>query len=306
MSNQEISKPLVTVCLVTYNSSEFIIEALDSVFEQTYQNIELIVSDDCSKDNTVEVCKKWMSDHANRFIHAEVDTVEMNTGVSANCNRGIRKGTGEFIKLFAGDDKLLPNCIEDNVSYMLEHKDADLLFSDMIEFGRGIKDRRNSRKVFFERLTRKQFKTHLLVRNFLTAPSAFYSRSLYDKIGGFDESIPMMEDKPFYIKCVFEGCKFAYQSVPTVAYRIGDQSVSQTVKNNRFEDSKRILFQRVLDRLYVEDKLFWFYRRNEYYARYYPSLKHTMLRGLRFINPAYYYMQYVFLKIRLLLHFKND
>ncbi|MDR0890977.1 MAG: glycosyltransferase [Endomicrobium sp.] len=53
------NNPLVSVCVITYNSSKYVLETLESIKTQTYQNIELIVSDDCSTDDTVEVCENY-------------------------------------------------------------------------------------------------------------------------------------------------------------------------------------------------------------------------------------------------------
>lgn len=55
-----IKNPLVSVIVITYNSSKYVLETLNSVAAQTYDNIELIISDDCSKDNTVEICRNWL------------------------------------------------------------------------------------------------------------------------------------------------------------------------------------------------------------------------------------------------------
>ena len=58
---------LVTVVVVTYNSSKYVLETLDSIFEQTYKNIELIITDDGSSDNTVELCREWLTHYGDRF-----------------------------------------------------------------------------------------------------------------------------------------------------------------------------------------------------------------------------------------------
>ncbi|SEA73058.1 alpha-1,3-rhamnosyltransferase [Xylanibacter ruminicola] len=300
MSNQEIKKPLVTVCIVTYNSSEFIVEALDSVFEQTYQNIELIVSDDCSKDNTVEVCKKWMSEHANRFAHAEVVTSSNNTGVSANSNRGIRKGTGEYIKLLAGDDKLLPNCLEDNVNYMLEHKNTDLLFSDMKVFGQG-QDGTNiiSPAVFFHYFTKKQFKLWNLVYSGLPAPACFMRREVYNRLGGYDETIAFMEDKPFWVKAIWAGCSLQYTNVTTVQYRVNPNALSQTRKSSNYHkmtESRIIASKYFLSQMRDISWMLWLYGKSRYDKEFYPSIKTYALYSLRFTNPYYYYLKYLLYK----------
>ena len=102
--------PLVSIIVITYNSSKYVLETLESAKAQTYQNIELIVSDDCSTDNTVEICHNWIEQNKERFVRTELITVEKNTGIAPNCNRGVKAAKGEWVKLIAGDDVLHQNC----------------------------------------------------------------------------------------------------------------------------------------------------------------------------------------------------
>ena len=64
--------PLVSVAVIAYNSEKYILETLDSVKEQTYDNIELVISDDCSTDNTVKICRHWASQNAQRFSNIQI------------------------------------------------------------------------------------------------------------------------------------------------------------------------------------------------------------------------------------------
>ena len=91
-----MDNPLVSVVVITYNSSKYILECLDSIYNQTYQKIELIISDDCSKDNTVEICRDWLAVNDDRFLGTNLVLSEINTGVSANCNRGVHVSHGEI------------------------------------------------------------------------------------------------------------------------------------------------------------------------------------------------------------------
>ena len=100
------NNPLVSIVVVTYNSSEFVLETLESAKIQTYKNIELIVTDDCSKDNTLEIVKDWVDKNKDSFIHTLVLEATVNTGISGNCNRGCNASKGEYIKTIAGDDTL--------------------------------------------------------------------------------------------------------------------------------------------------------------------------------------------------------
>ena len=74
---------LVSVVVVTYNSALTIVETLESVKNQSYQNIELIITDDASKDNTLKLCKDWLDQNGNRFPLFRIIESEKNTGVAA-------------------------------------------------------------------------------------------------------------------------------------------------------------------------------------------------------------------------------
>ena len=304
MSDKISYEPLVSVCIITYNSSKFIIEALDSVFEQTYGNIELIVSDDCSQDNTVELCRQWMDEHARRFVHAEVLTTNKNTGVSANCNRCIRFGTGKYIKYFAGDDKLLPNCIEDNVHFMLEHEDADFLFSDIQVIGVGQDEGDNiiSPSVYFHHFTKFEFKFMQLVRSLLPAPSCFMTRDVYNRLGGFDESIPMMEDKPFWVKAIFANCSIQYLAKTTVQYRVNPYSLSQSKDSPNYRklfESRRVASIYHLSKMKEISWLLWVYGKSLYAIQFDHSIKSKLLYASKYLNVYHYYFNYLIIKYQI-------
>lgn len=108
---------LVSVIISTYNSAAFIIETLESILHQSWKEIELIITDDASTDDTVTICRHWLEVNSGRFTGVQVITSEVNTGVSANANRGLRAAKGEWVKFIGSDDTLLPGCIEDNMHF---------------------------------------------------------------------------------------------------------------------------------------------------------------------------------------------
>ena len=125
------SNPLISVCVISYNSSEYIVDVLESIKSQTYQNIELIVSDDKSPDNSVAVCKEWIEKNKDRFVRTEVIVPEKNTGTAGNYNRALFAAKGEWIKFVDADDLLFPNCLTDNVEFVENHPEANVVFSDI-------------------------------------------------------------------------------------------------------------------------------------------------------------------------------
>ncbi|WP_185286151.1 glycosyltransferase family 2 protein [Chryseobacterium indologenes] len=105
--------PLVSIIVVSYNHSGYIKENLDSVKNQTYPNIQLIVADDASPDNSAEVFEQWLKDNN---YPAEKNFHSQNTGFTQTLNECIELAKGEYIKIIAADDVLHPEYTEECVS----------------------------------------------------------------------------------------------------------------------------------------------------------------------------------------------
>ncbi|WP_160137038.1 glycosyltransferase family 2 protein [Chryseobacterium sp. c4a] len=108
-----MEQPLVTVVVVSYNHSQFIKENLDSIKNQTYSNIQLIVGDDASPDHSVEVFEKWLQENN---YPAEKNFHTKNTGLPTMLNECMDLAKGKYIKIIAADDFLHPESIEKSVS----------------------------------------------------------------------------------------------------------------------------------------------------------------------------------------------
>lgn len=242
MNKIENNGPLVSIVVVTYNSSQFVLETLESAKAQTYKNIELIVTDDCSKDNTVEICSDWMEKNKERFVRIELITVEKNTGISPNCNRGFKAAKGEWVKPIAGDDILNPNCINSFLPYIKLHPDTFFFFSDIDIFGTGEQSiKRESVRNWIDRSLKRvalyttanaQFK-ELQINNIICSPSAFYQLDAFNSLGGFDEELKLLEDYPFWINATKNGYKIIGIKEKLVKYRVIEHSV-QTSPTYKF------------------------------------------------------------------------
>ena len=177
---------LVSVCVFAYNSAETVIETLDSVLKQTYPRLELIVSDDCSTDNTVELCRKWLAENGDRFEHTILLTHELNGGVAKNINSCVEAASGEWIKQIAGDDILLPDCVSHNMEYVLNNDNDGIVFSKIQLFRTGDDGKRemmdyfmpNPRVIDCYSMTPEEQYSCLLRVCFTPAVSVFYNRSL--------------------------------------------------------------------------------------------------------------------------------
>lgn len=223
-------QPLISICVISYNSSDFVLETLESAKVQTYKNIELIVSDDGSSDYTIELCRNWLLENKGRFIRTELITVKRNTGIPANCNRAVKAANGKWIKIIAADDILLENCIEDNVKNIIRIPGIKIQFSkiQMIEMKNGKKKMREvleGSPKFFNNSAAEQYRQQLLYHVVPLTPSSFIAKSLLEKLDYFDEKFPLIEDYPFWLKCLKSGTKIWFMDVLTVYYRRHDSSI---------------------------------------------------------------------------------
>ena len=243
------NQPLVSVPVVTYNSAETIVETLDSIYNQTYPSIELIVSDDCSTDNTVEIVRKWMNEHKDRFVRTELITIPHNKGVTANYNRAADACQGEWVKDFDGDDIMLPECIQTYVDYVKEYPDTIYLFGKHKAFGPNEKicEVINNRfdYSFFSLTQEEQLHRLLFESNCIPSTTTFYYRKQVKATGVTnDERIPLLEDWPKWINLLKAGVQFKFIDKVTVLYRVSESSLSTTSNQSlAFRISNALFYQ---------------------------------------------------------------
>ena len=301
-------KPLVSVVIITYNSANYILETLESVKRQTYKNIELIISDDGSvKDDTVVKVRQWIADNKAFFTIAPVLlTVEKNTGTVKNLNRGVKASHGEWIKSLAGDDELKPNCIEEFVKFVNAHPNCQFcccdleLFSDDGNVSSGDIMWYN----YFFNCVKEPYKKkcrRIIYEYTIPGPGWFYSRKLFDEIGGFDEDYVLTEEWPFVYKALKSGYDIYPIELKLVKYRISLTSICRSRENNLgnkilFEDTykfyRNILRWQLIKKgkpLHALHKTITYQIENFKYSR--PSKWKLFIYKLyhRLFDPMYYY-----------------
>ena len=231
--------PLVSIGVVTYNSSKYIVETLESVKNQTYQNIELIISDDCSSDDTVAIAQNWLNQNGSRFVSTKIITVENNTGVSGNVNRCYRACTGEWIKSLDGDDLLCPNCIEDFIEFTRNNQSATVVFSNMVIF---TDDTNKCEPIEIDKLSQEFYRLtcheqydYILENDvMINAPTLFFSREVALK-NPSNELYRFLEDFPKWVSLTKKQIKLHLCDSVTVKYRVGE-SISHGGSAKYFSD----------------------------------------------------------------------
>ena len=112
---------IISIVVISYNAEKLIEETLNSIKSQTYKNIELIITDDCSKDDTFNVAKKWCEENSIRFVNTICVQTIGNKGIPHNINNGIRYAQGKYIKVIAADDLLVDTFIQDMYNFCEEN-----------------------------------------------------------------------------------------------------------------------------------------------------------------------------------------
>lgn len=231
--NALITDPLVSIIIITYHSEKYVLETLESVKNQTYNNIELIITDDGSSDHTIKICQNWLSVNEKRFVNTHLVTVAKNSGIPANCNRGIKVSTGSWIKMIAGDDVLLPHCIKFNVDYILAHPNSLFLHSKVQKYKNSFEkgnelrlDESNKFTINDRGLSPADQLKILLHLNQINAPTVFMSKDVFDKVGLFNEKYKLWEDRPMWLEITNYGIKLEYLDEITVNYRVTDNSAT--------------------------------------------------------------------------------
>ena len=293
-----MKNPLVSVRILTYNSSKYISDTLDSVYNQTYQNIELIISDDCSTDSTVEICKAWLENHAKRFANVKFLTTPVNTGVCANSKRSLEATTGDWIKGLGGDDCLCPEAIERFVKFVQKEKCqicvAKIGYID--EDGKPITIRHGVTHTSYLSYTKLSYKEQFNVcklRVFVPGPSLFYSRKIYQITGGPDARYGTSDEWSFLYKVFKNGFKIYGFDDTLIFYRVRKSSITHGNNQNKiasYVKNNELFYKEVIRPDLVDNK--------EYLLLFHHLIsrlqRNKSLKFLNLLDPFWYKYSFMY------------
>lgn len=230
-----MDRPLVTIGVISYNSASTIVETLESVKNQTYGNIELIISDDASKDNTVEICRDWLECNASYFSRVELITSSVNTGTCGNCDRVLKKSLGLWLRIIAADDILLPKAIELFMNFSFQTPEAKWIFSKAKHYSNTFdeinyepqKDDRYKSTAFLDFINSPAKEQYFssIKSNHLTPPADIVMTDVMRMVGGFEEKYGLNEDIVKDLKLTKAGIKCFFLDEFTMGYRVGASNV---------------------------------------------------------------------------------
>lgn len=209
--------PLISVIIPTYNRAHCLMQAYESVVAQSYDNIEVIIVDDGSTDDTAHVVEGITSESV-RYIWQE------NSGPSQARNTGIRNTTGQYIAFLDSDDVWLPGKLRKQMACFECNENIGLVASayngcnEMLEI---------IKPMVSEVTSSKKIRKLLPVRNFLPTPSVIVKKECLDRVGCFDESLRFAEDWDLWIRIAQE-YEILYLHEPLVNVRNSTESLSSS------------------------------------------------------------------------------
>lgn len=229
--------PLVSVICLCYNHARFVETAIRSVWSQTYENVELIVVDDGSSDDSADIIKKTIEGSTATFIE-----LKENVGNCTAFNIGFKESKGSFVIDLAADDMLLPPRIELGINDFLNSSEkAGVHFSDVFlanESGQITKTmyERDQSGRLSEEIPVGDIYSNLISRHFISAPSMMIRREVMEELKGYDESLTY-EDFDFWIRSA-RRYHYIFNSAPLVKKRIvsGSHAKSQRKPFNRHQN----------------------------------------------------------------------
>jgi len=215
--------PLVTAVVGCYNQSRFVEECLESVRHQTYPNLQVIIFDDCSKDDSVAVIDGWLKRHR---LDWHLIPHTRNIGICASLNEVLRLARGKYISVVAADDVWLPDKTSRQVEMMEQMpRDVGALYTDAYQID---ENGETLPQMFIEAhrnfvVPPEGFLFDVLWEgNFIPAMATLIRRECFKQVGPYDEDL-CFEDWDIWMR-ISRTFRFVYDRIPAAKYRIVSSS----------------------------------------------------------------------------------
>ncbi|MBU5615232.1 glycosyltransferase family 2 protein [Geomonas azotofigens] len=214
-----------SVVIPAYNSAPFIAKALDSVRAQTLADYEVVITNDGSKDDTVQVIEDYARCHPGFPLRL---ASQNNKGIGGARNNGIFRATGRFIAFLDADDLWHPTKLERMAALLVEKPQVDVAYHDEIEVaGDGTR-----RPLSYEEVREPAYQDLLFRGNRLSTSATVVRRELAQGIGGFSENLDFnsAEDYEFWLRLARAGARFAHLPEVLGEYHRVEGSITQKIE----------------------------------------------------------------------------
>lgn len=246
-------KPLVTIVAISYNQEKFVADALNSIKAQTYPNIQLIIADDGSTDNTKSIIKTWIQENWPAALFLDHSK---NLGLTRNLNSAKPYVQGKYYQFLGCEDIMLPQKIETQVQLLEQMNDVDIVYSDMNRMREdgSIEEATHFEKNSYNIAHNGVVYDDLIKGCFISTPTALMRKEVLDTLNGYNEHLSI-DDFDFWIRAS-RRFQFFFHNDVTMNYRIMENSLSNRKGIHRYKNrflvyyynyDKRAQYKRVFD-----------------------------------------------------------
>lgn len=241
----------LSIILTSYNYAHYLSECIESILYQNYSDYELIIIDDASKDNSVEIIKSYAS------LHTQIKLIERkeNKGPFNAVAEAICESSGRYLYLCAADDKLLPDFLPLMMDMLKRHPELKMVCSDFKYFNdhSAIHDEKKLLNVVKSQVFSSNdfIKIVKSSKFWVPGPSVIFAKELWEKYGGFDSKLVTLSDWFFFQRiALFEGIGYIPKTLAAV--RLQGQSFTSQIKQNKTK--RRAMYRHLLKQLAKDDE----------------------------------------------------
>ncbi|MGF1556900.1 glycosyltransferase family 2 protein [Paucihalobacter sp.] len=227
-------KPLVTVICICYNHESYVTQALNSIIEQTFKPIEIIIVDDCSGDNSALVIKNWLK----QFPQVKFLLNTINLGVTKSFNKAKALSKGDYIIDLAADDILMENAVETLISVFNQHENIAIAYGNAALIDGHNNFIENYYTSDHEGKSGDLYKSIISQTLKINSVASMIKTKVIDSLGGYDESL-LYEDLDIWIRAS-RNYPFNYVDEIIVKKRIIASSLSNQFNKPLNKFSKRL------------------------------------------------------------------
>ena len=220
-TDQVVTLPKITVITPSYNQGIFLERTIKSILNQNYPNLEYLIFDGGSQDNSLDIIKKYKK-------HITLWESKKDRGQSHAVNKGLRYSKGEIIGWLNSDDTYLPRTFEKVVRAFKIHPEVDAIYGNYVYVDPF------DYPILYRRLFRKFSYTTLLFHDYIGQPALFFKRNLIAKIGYLDESLQFAMDWDFFLR-MKRTAKMLYVNEYLATFRIHPESKSSEDGNSIYK-----------------------------------------------------------------------